>query len=61
MRRLARDAPVDIVLFDLLWLDGHSLMGLPYERAARALEALELDGPSVADAADHVAATAPRC
>src|SRR5919199_2119001 len=31
VRRLARDAPVTYVIFDLLWLDGHSLMGHPYE------------------------------
>jgi bifunctional non-homologous end joining protein LigD len=33
------------MIFDLLWLDGHSLMGLPYtERRARLAE-LELEGP----------------
>jgi bifunctional non-homologous end joining protein LigD len=36
VRRLARETPVTYVIFDLLWLDGHSLMGLPYaERRAR--------------------------
>ena len=28
--------PVTYVIFDLLWLDGHSLMEQPYERPARA-------------------------
>jgi bifunctional non-homologous end joining protein LigD len=38
-RRLAKEAPVVYVLFDLLWLDGHSLMELPYaERRARLKE-----------------------
>jgi bifunctional non-homologous end joining protein LigD len=42
VRRLAKEAPVTYVIFDLLWLDGHSLMDLPYsERRARLAE-LEL-------------------
>jgi bifunctional non-homologous end joining protein LigD len=44
VRRLAQTSPVTYVLFDLLWLDGHSLMELPYiERRAR-LDTLALDG-----------------
>ena len=35
-RRLAKELPVTYVIFDLLWLDGHSLMDLPYDRAPRA-------------------------
>jgi bifunctional non-homologous end joining protein LigD len=43
-RRLARSVPVHYMVFDLLWLDGHSLMRLPYEeRRARLLE-LGLNG-----------------
>jgi bifunctional non-homologous end joining protein LigD len=39
VRRLAKEAPVTYVIFDLLWLDGHSLMDLPYsERRARLAE-----------------------
>jgi len=46
VRRVARDSPVTYVIFDLLWLDGHSLMGLPYvERRARLAE-LDLNGPA---------------
>jgi bifunctional non-homologous end joining protein LigD len=42
VRRLAKDTPVTYVVFDLLWVDGHSLMELPYsERRARLAE-LEL-------------------
>ncbi len=45
-RRLAKDTPVTYMIFDLLWLDGHSLMGLPYtERRARLAE-LGLSGES---------------
>jgi bifunctional non-homologous end joining protein LigD len=44
VRRLAKEVPVTYVIFDLLWLDGHSLMDLPYsERRARLAE-LELGG-----------------
>ncbi|MGH2862909.1 MAG: DNA ligase D [Solirubrobacteraceae bacterium] len=43
VRRQAQSAPVTYMIFDLLWLDGHSLLTLPYgERRAR-LEALELE------------------
>jgi bifunctional non-homologous end joining protein LigD len=43
-RRLARDNPVVYVVFDLLWLDGHPLLGLPYEERRARLEALDLNG-----------------
>jgi bifunctional non-homologous end joining protein LigD len=39
VRRLSQSDPVNYVLFDLLWLDGHSLTDLPYtERRERLLE-----------------------
>jgi bifunctional non-homologous end joining protein LigD len=43
-RKLAQSNPVTYAIFDLLWLDGHSLMGAPYsERRARLAE-LALNG-----------------
>jgi bifunctional non-homologous end joining protein LigD len=45
VRRLARDAPVTYMIFDLLWLDGHSLMSLAYEERRARLAELELEGP----------------
>ena len=45
-RRLAREVPVVYVIFDLLWLDGHSTMALDYEERRRLLEGLALDGPA---------------
>jgi bifunctional non-homologous end joining protein LigD len=45
-RRLARSVPVTYVIFDLLWLDGHSLMGLPYLERRECLTALQLAGPT---------------
>jgi bifunctional non-homologous end joining protein LigD len=45
-RRRAKEVPVAYVVFDLLWLDGHPLLELPYaERRARLLE-LGLEGPA---------------
>jgi bifunctional non-homologous end joining protein LigD len=42
--RLAKERPVTYMAFDLLWLDGRSLMGLPYEQRRARLASLELDG-----------------
>jgi bifunctional non-homologous end joining protein LigD len=44
VRRLAKEAPVTYMLFDLLWLDGHSLMDLPYAQRRERLAALDLRG-----------------
>lgn len=43
---LLKTVPVVYYVFDLLWLDGRSLLDAPYERRRRQLEALNLDaGP----------------
>ncbi|HEX5900316.1 MAG TPA: non-homologous end-joining DNA ligase, partial [Solirubrobacteraceae bacterium] len=42
VRRLAKETPVTYVIFDLLWLDGHSLMELPYTERRARLAALGL-------------------
>jgi bifunctional non-homologous end joining protein LigD len=44
VRRLARANPVSYVIFDLLWLDGHSLLREPYERRRSLLDGLGLPG-----------------
>lgn len=44
IRRFAKEAPVSLVIFDLLWLDGHSVMGESYENRRELLSALDLDG-----------------
>src|SRR3954467_13861724 len=44
VRRLAKDAPVTYMIFDLLWLDGHSLMELSYEERRARLADLALEG-----------------
>jgi bifunctional non-homologous end joining protein LigD len=43
-RRLAKQTPVTYMIFDLLWLDGHSLMDLSYQERRERLAALELSG-----------------
>ena len=46
VRRLSASTPVVYAIFDLLFLDGHSLMGRPYAERREALEALGLSGPA---------------
>jgi len=43
---LLRDTPVTLLLFDVLHLEGRSLLDAPYDERRAALEALGLDGPS---------------
>jgi bifunctional non-homologous end joining protein LigD len=45
-RRLAAERPVVCMLFDVLWLDGHSTCELPYTERRRLLERLALSGPT---------------
>jgi bifunctional non-homologous end joining protein LigD len=54
VRRLAASAPVTYLLFDLLWLDGHSLMELPYEQRRQRLAELKLEGERWRTPAHHV-------
>src|SRR3954451_24866799 len=44
MRRRARDIPVVYEIYDLLYVDGHSLIGQPWHERQEQLRALELDG-----------------
>ncbi len=44
IRRLSGEVPVVYVLFDLLWLDGHSTMDRPYSERRELLAQLHLDG-----------------
>jgi bifunctional non-homologous end joining protein LigD len=41
IKRLAMSTPVTYMIFDLLWLDGHSLMELPYIQRRERLASLE--------------------
>ena len=50
VRRRMKDLPVTYVIFDLLYLDGHSTMSLSYEERRDLLARLELEGPVVAHA-----------
>ncbi|MGH2973782.1 MAG: DNA ligase D, partial [Solirubrobacterales bacterium] len=67
VRRRMKSHPVTYVLFDLLYLDGHSLMSEPYSLRRELLEELSLDGDhwqtpaySVGHAAELLAASAQR-
>ncbi len=53
VRRLRSSTPVVYAIFDLLYLDGHSLMGLPYEERRERLEGLALQGPAWRVPAKH--------
>jgi bifunctional non-homologous end joining protein LigD len=53
VRRRAREVPVAYVIFDLLYLDGHSAIALPYEDRRELLERLELSGPTWRTPAYH--------
>ncbi|HVR05827.1 MAG TPA: DNA ligase D [Solirubrobacteraceae bacterium] len=44
VRRLVETAPVTYLIFDLLWLDGSSLMALPFVKRRERLAALALEG-----------------
>ena len=47
-RRLAAEVPVAYLVFDLMFLDGHSLLDEPYTERRHALESLALGGPGLA-------------
>jgi bifunctional non-homologous end joining protein LigD len=53
VRRRMRDIPATYVIFDLLYLDGHSTMRLSYEERRELLEELELNGPAWRTPAYH--------
>jgi bifunctional non-homologous end joining protein LigD len=53
VRRRMRDIPATYVIFDLLYLDGHSTLSLSYEERRELLERLELEGPAWRTPAYH--------
>lgn len=57
IKRLREEAPVTYMIFDLLWLDGHSLEDLTYEERRDKLDGLGLGGgPNWQVPAFHVGA-----
>jgi bifunctional non-homologous end joining protein LigD len=54
VRRLAASDPVTYMIFDLLYLDGHSLLERDYEERRAALLELGLSGPAWQAPAHHV-------
>jgi bifunctional non-homologous end joining protein LigD len=53
VRRRMQDIPAAYMIFDLLFLDGHSTMQLPYEDRRKLLDRCELEGPSWRTPAYH--------
>jgi bifunctional non-homologous end joining protein LigD len=53
IRRLADEAPVSYLIFDVLYFDGHITMALPYRKRRALLEGLELKGPTWQTPAYH--------
>jgi bifunctional non-homologous end joining protein LigD len=54
IRRLSAEAPVSYVIFDLLYLDGHTTIALPYRERRALLEGLELRGAAWQTPAYHL-------
>ncbi|HEX8054063.1 MAG TPA: DNA ligase D [Thermoleophilaceae bacterium] len=53
VKRRAKEIPVVLAIFDLLYLDGRNLMGLPYEERRAKLDELGLEGPNWRTPAAH--------
>jgi bifunctional non-homologous end joining protein LigD len=53
VRRRMRDIPATYVIFDLLYLDGHTTMALSYEERRKLLDELDLNGPAWRTPAYH--------
>jgi bifunctional non-homologous end joining protein LigD len=53
VRRRMGDVPVTYIIFDLLYMDGHSTCPLPYSERRRLLAELELEGPYWRTPAHH--------
>jgi bifunctional non-homologous end joining protein LigD len=46
IRRSAQEVPVHYILFDVLYLEGRSMMDRPYEERREVLESMKLEGPA---------------
>lgn len=53
VRRARKEIPATFAIFDLLWMDGRSLLTLPYSDRRRLLDQLDLNGPSWRTPAAH--------
>lgn len=60
VRKLAASTPVVYAIFDLLYLDGRSLLELPYVQRRATLEELDLSGPAWRVPAAHPSGTGAR-
>ena len=61
VKRQAQTAPVTYMIFDLLWLDGHSLIDAALQRAPRAARGARARRPSAGACPSRSPARARRC
>lgn len=54
IRRRVSDTPVVYMIFDVLWLEGHTTMPLPYTERRKLLESLDLNGDYWQTPSHHV-------
>jgi len=54
IKRRVADTPVVFMIFDLLCLDGHSTMPLPYRQRREVLDNLDIEGPNWKISSYHV-------
>lgn len=52
--RAAASAPVELVVFDLVWLEGHPRCDRPWDERRADLEALDIHGPAWSTATVHL-------
>ena len=52
---MASSVPAVLIAFDLLWLEGHATIGLPYSDRRKLLDEVGLTGPSWQVPASHAA------
>jgi bifunctional non-homologous end joining protein LigD len=53
-RQSSESAPVELVVFDLVWLEGHPCWDRPWDERRAELEGLAIDGPAWSTAAVHL-------
>ncbi|HYF44997.1 MAG TPA: DNA polymerase ligase N-terminal domain-containing protein [Acidimicrobiales bacterium] len=53
VRRMAEQEPLAVIVFDLLWLDGHPILDRPWRERRELLEDLDLAGPAWQTPAAH--------
>jgi bifunctional non-homologous end joining protein LigD len=53
IRRTAKSVPITFVAYDLIWMEGHATIDLPYTERRKLLEELKVTGPNWQTPAYH--------